>query len=1026
MSEKPKKKVVKKKPQRIVSDLDKLSCLSKYPVSMLNEFKTLYIPETKRWYKMNKGHKVKLLKEALKNNCDDLPPVPERVYKKAQYGVKYGKVQPYKEEEQKKFMEEGYSTSHPLQQKELDEVKHKKNFALKTKIVLKPHQKQFVINFINSYFNGALLFHGVGSGKTLTSVVFSHYYLSLYPENNVCIISPPSLLFNFVDTLRMFGLDVKDNRYKFETYDKFIKNYKNIVNDKTLLIIDESHIMRTPITYGTKMIEGEEEPIDILKTGRKAKEIIDASNLVNKVLCMTGTAFVNRLYDVENTMTIIGQREEPLSPDKFNTVIENPDLRFDYFKYKISYFSVFDNPELKKEFPKVNEKYVGIELKSPYKEIFESIVKKENPYTESGNFKQLETLTDDGYKKVNMPDPKTYWNKRGFAVLQSINKDEFTKGKIDKVLSEDDQLSAFYVAQRQFGNIIDGLKVKFIVDKLKENPNMKSIIYSSFMSSSLLPLMKVLNDENIKYTTITGTDSITKREKAKADYNNSESGVNVLIISKAGTEGVDTKNTQQFFLFEPQWNEATAEQAIARAVRFKSHISLPPKERFVNVYRLIVHLPNDNKLIKKLENGTYEKLLDEKLKDDEEKDKILKEVIEKVKGSKYAINSAFFNKWESDYRIKEKARHKSMRAGIGQKKPSYNEFKKSGVELYKEYYDHLIRNVNAFSQYTNKWVKASDSANDEDIWGHTADVILQTNSFRKQYEIMKFLNVLKKDIPKIKDFNEPFHKELIKALDNDEDPKKILEKQQAILEKHSDKVIKLSEDLEEIIGKSITEGREAKQRKKEKFKETGLQEYFTPTVIADELLSYSDIIDEDKPIRMLEPTAGYGALVGATLKARGDKEIYIDMVEKNPANRTFLTNKIVKQPLINLMETPEFEKFEAQNNYDLIVMNPPFNPKDSKLYDFDFIMRAYDMLEDGGELLAIVQTTDTSAKHRKKFKEFIDKNVEILKKYNKYKWKGEDGKQITLTFEMIKLTKPKLTKKTPKPKKTIYKIHKIK
>jgi len=392
---KPKPKPEKKKqPQKITSDLDKLSCLSKYPVRMLNEFKTLYLPDVKGWYKMNKGHKVKLLKEALKNNCDDLPPVPERVYKKAQYGVKYGKVQPYNKDEQEEFMEEGYSTAHPLKQKKLDEVKHKNAYEKNIKIVLNPHQKDFVINFINSYFTGALLFHGVGSGKTLTAVVFSHYYLSLYPENNVCIISPPSLLFNFVDAMKLFGLDVKDNRYKFETYDKFIKNYKNIVNDKTLLIIDESHIMRTHIKYGTKMEDGEETITDIIKTGRKPREIINACNLVNKVLCMTGTAFVNQLYDIENTMTMIGQREDPIEPAEFDSMIKSPDLRYDYFKYRISYFSVFDNPELKKEFPKVNEIYVGLELKTPYKEIFEELVGLTNPYNSNGTYKEIEAVDE--------------------------------------------------------------------------------------------------------------------------------------------------------------------------------------------------------------------------------------------------------------------------------------------------------------------------------------------------------------------------------------------------------------------------------------------------------------------------------------------------------------------------------------------------------------------------------------------------------------------------------------------------------
>ena len=84
--------------------------------------------------------------------------------------------------------------------------------------------------------------------------------------------------------------------------------------------------------------------------------------MCNKVLCMTGTAFVNGLYDIENIMTMIGQKEKPLPPSTFDLIVNNPELRYDYFKYKISYFSVFDNPELKKFFPKVNEIFVGFPL----------------------------------------------------------------------------------------------------------------------------------------------------------------------------------------------------------------------------------------------------------------------------------------------------------------------------------------------------------------------------------------------------------------------------------------------------------------------------------------------------------------------------------------------------------------------------------------------------------------------------------------------------------------------------------------
>ena len=78
----------------------------------------------------------------------------------------------------------------------------------------------------------------------------------------------------------------------------------------------------------------------------------------------------------------------------------------------------------------------------------------------------------------------------------------------------------------------------------------------------------------------------------------------VLLITKAGAEGVDTINCQNIVLFDSQWNDTTSEQIIARAIRFKSHISLAKNERYVNVIRVMFCLPDDKPIIEKIKSGT--------------------------------------------------------------------------------------------------------------------------------------------------------------------------------------------------------------------------------------------------------------------------------------------------------------------------------------------------------------------------------------------------------------------------------------
>ena len=61
--------------------------------------------------------------------------------------------------------------------------------------------------------------------------------------------------------------------------------------------------------------------------------------------------------------------------------------------------------------------------------------------------------------------------------------------------------------------------------------------------------------------------------------------VKVVIISKAGSEGLDFKNIRQVHILEPYWNEVRIEQVIGRALRFCQHQDLPLEERKVDIFR---------------------------------------------------------------------------------------------------------------------------------------------------------------------------------------------------------------------------------------------------------------------------------------------------------------------------------------------------------------------------------------------------------------------------------------------------------
>lgn len=97
-----------------------------------------------------------------------------------------------------------------------------------------------------------------------------------------------------------------------------------------------------------------------------------------------------------------------------------------------------------------------------------------------------------------------------------------------------------------------------------------------------------------KYIMITGDKflsgpniSISNKNELKAATNSDNVNgekVKVIIISRAGSEGLDFSNVRQMHILEPWYNLNRTDQIIGRAVRNKSHCKLPFNERNVQIF----------------------------------------------------------------------------------------------------------------------------------------------------------------------------------------------------------------------------------------------------------------------------------------------------------------------------------------------------------------------------------------------------------------------------------------------------------
>ena len=76
-----------------------------------------------------------------------------------------------------------------------------------------------------------------------------------------------------------------------------------------------------------------------------------------------------------------------------------------------------------------------------------------------------------------------------------------------------------------------------------------------------------------------------QRQLASLGTNNMRGEVlEILMTTKQGAEGLNTKNVRQLFVVEPYWNPVRLDQVVGRAVRINSHLELPEKDRNVEIY----------------------------------------------------------------------------------------------------------------------------------------------------------------------------------------------------------------------------------------------------------------------------------------------------------------------------------------------------------------------------------------------------------------------------------------------------------
>ena len=420
--------------------------------------------------------------------------------------------------------------------------------------------------------------------------------------------------------MEKYGGTITKN-YSFYTYDKVMllgKNKTPINAKNSLVILDEVQNIKN-------------------YNGRKFSAVMKCVKKCDKVLLLTATPVINHIIDFISIINLL-YKSYIIGPSikLSKNAVYIPDIYKNEFRWKYKLRISFSRDKTVRE--NNNKK----QLNGIIKKLLEGRVS----YTEKPTSREFPSFTiHEKFIKMNKSYEKKYFNlvlKRDFCekftdvklslIVLNIKHDDYNiddikdsykdlklknkdNQKMLKILEEayetisyellynkdeDDQVEyaknkdyclftkpeKFYNGYRRAVNMLGDEYFSQKINKIIKKLNSQSIIFSNWIKFGINIIKKILKNNNITYGVISGDTPQELRDKNVKKYNNKE--FKVLIITRAGSEGLDLKNTKNVFILDPVWNPSGLEQIIGRAVRRNSHKDLPKKERHVDIWFLIL------------------------------------------------------------------------------------------------------------------------------------------------------------------------------------------------------------------------------------------------------------------------------------------------------------------------------------------------------------------------------------------------------------------------------------------------------
>jgi hypothetical protein len=442
-------------------------------------------------------------------------------------------------------------------------------------------QQLFLQKYVtDNDINRLLLFHGIGTGKTRSSILIAEALMQKDRNLKVNVILPARLKTNYIDELMIYfdtipklkalskerKLDFLEERYEIMSYEFIINLFKKSSDinatlkkftKNRILIIDEFHnLIANSIQEETvddiykknKLKITNKDPIRALIMRYIARYAHDSC----KMFFLSATPVFDNYRQFIELVKLLNKDEIKKDKD-LNHLIP-------YLKGKVSYYNSND----RSDFPSVS--YDNLEI----------------------------PLSNDQFKK-----------------MLSLQKYE----KSDRGDDTNDEES-FMMKQRQIGialsdnadAVIRNLdkyapKLKMLFKLIDRNDG-KHLIYSNFVGHCLKIIQRYLDKngwvnylsgQKKKYKsyvlwdgTLKDQDKIKIKEILNSKDNIDGNKIKVILGSPSIKEGISFKHIQHLHQIDPVWNISAKNQIEGRCIRFKSHEDISPSNETLK-RKVIVH-----------------------------------------------------------------------------------------------------------------------------------------------------------------------------------------------------------------------------------------------------------------------------------------------------------------------------------------------------------------------------------------------------------------------------------------------------